>query len=183
MFRYNEKKHCFEFVREDEYMRDMREHFEMLKKTYGDVTAAFDPIKEILRNMDKSEAIKATLIDFDIDDEFEFKQSDFDESKNKSKKEALVESAMDRIDEILPGEHFRAIRGSIEQQIRRAYKQGYCDGIDDAPGEYDSYREGFIDGVAYCKQKTWQIRPEEGLEKQKMDADIFIDPKSDEGGR
>lgn len=159
------------------------------------MAAAFDPIKEILRNMNKSETIEVNFIDFDIDDEFEFKQSDFDESKNKkdrlveesmdrideilsdfdeykSPKDRCVESAMGSIDEILSGKHFRAIRDSIEMQIRQAYKQGYCDGIDDAPGVDDARKEGFRDGVTYCKQKIWQISPDEGLEKQKMEDSI-----------
>lgn len=168
MIRYNEKTKRFEFVSEEEYMQ---ERFEMLKKTYGDVACAFDPIKEIFRNMDKSEAIKATLVGFDIGDKFESKQSDFDEDRIKNKKEDLVESAMGSIDEIL-SKHLRSSRGSIEQQIRRAYKQGYCDGIDDAPGEDDVYEKGFRDGVNYCKNKVWQISPDEGLEKQKMEDSI-----------
>lgn len=166
MIRYNEKTKRFEFVSEEEYMQ---ERFEKLKKTYGDVTAAFDPIKEILRNMDESETAEVNFINFDIDDEFEFKQSDFDEDK--SKKETLVESAMVSVDEIL-SKHFRSIKGSIEQQIRRAYKRGYYDGIDDAPGEDDVYKKGFRDGVTYCKGKVWKISPDKGLEKQKMEDSI-----------
>lgn len=57
-------------------------------------------------------------------------------------------------------------------QIRRAYKQGYCDGIDDAQGEDDAYKKGFRDGVAYCKNMTWQISPDKGLEKMKMEGTI-----------
>ena len=109
-------------------------------------------------------------IEFAMEDTFEFKQSDFDE--NKSKKDRCVEKSMDRIDEILSGNHFRAIRGAIEQQIRRAYKQGYCDGIDDAPGEDDAYEKGFRDGVTYCKGKVFKISPDKGLETMKMEDSI-----------
>lgn len=108
-------------------------------------------------------------IEFAMEDTFEFKQSDFDEDKIKNKKEALVESAMDAVDEILSGKHFRAIRDSIEQQIRRAYKQGYCDGIDDAPGEDDAYEKGFRDGVTYCKNEVLQISSDKGLEMMKTE--------------
>lgn len=158
MIRYNEKTNRFEFVSAEEIRKEFLDN--ILERGSKKTIAPDEPIR----------------IEFEMEDTFEFKQSDFDEnkSKNKNKKEALVESAMGSVDEIL-SRHFRTIRGAIEQQIRRAYRQGYCDGIDDAPdapGEYDSYREGFIDGVAYCKKKTWQIRPEEGLVRQKMEDSI-----------
>ena len=109
-------------------------------------------------------------IEFEMEDTFEFKQSDFNEVKDK--KDRCVEESMASIDEILSGKHFRAIRGSIEQQIRRAYKQGYCDGIDDAPGEDDAYEKGFRDGVTYCKGTVWKISPDKGLETMKMEGTI-----------
>ena len=155
MIRYNEKEHRFEYISPEELKKEFLDN--ILERGSKKTTVPDEPIR----------------IEFEMEDTFEFKQSDFDE--NKSKKDRCVEESMDRIDEILSGKHFRSIRGAIEQQIRRAYKQGYCDGIDDAPdapGEYDSYREGFIDGVAYCKKKTWQIRPEEGLVRQKMEDSI-----------
>lgn len=151
MIRYNEKKHCFEFVSVEEYMQERSDSLE----------------REFKKTINPDEPIR---IEFDMGDTFEFKQSDFDEDK--SKKDRCVESAMDSIDEILSGRHFRAIRASIEQQIRRAYKQGYCDGIDDAPGEDDAYEKGFRDGVTYCKGKVWKISPDKGLETMKMEDSI-----------
>lgn len=142
MFKYNKKTNRFEFVSAEEYERE-------LKKTIN----PDEPIR----------------IEFDMDDAFEFKQSDFDEDK--SKKDRCVESVMGSVDEIL-SRHFRTIRVSIEQQIRRAYKQGYCDGIDDAPGEDDAYEKGFRDGVTYCKGKVFKISPDKGLETMKMEDSI-----------
>ena len=151
MIRYNEKKDCFEFVSEEEYMQ---ERFDSLER-------------EFKKTIDPDEPIR---IEFDMGDTFEFKQSDFDE--NKSKKERCVEESMGSIDEILSGNHFRAIRGAIEQQIRRAYKQGYCDSIDDALGEDDAYEKGFRDGVVYCKSEVWKISSDKGMETMKTEDSI-----------
>lgn len=116
MIRYNAEKHCFENVSTAEYEK---EFFENLKKTYGDVATAFDPIKQIRRNMDKSETSEVNFINFDIDDQFEFKQSDFDE------KETLVESAMDRIFKFQESRYSEKFGMVVEQQLRRAWNKGY----------------------------------------------------------
>lgn len=122
MIRYNEKKHCFEVVSTAEYEKEL---FENLKKTYGDLAIAFDPIKEICRNIDKSETSEVNIIDFDIDDQFEFKQSDFNEDKIKNKKEALVESAMDHIFKFQESRYSEKFGMVVEQQLRRAWNKGY----------------------------------------------------------
>lgn len=122
MIRYNTEKHCFEVVSTAEYEKEL---FENLKKTYGDVSTAFDPIKEIRINIDKSETNEANFIDFGIDDQFEFKQSDFDEDKNKDRKEALVESAMDHIFKFQESRYSEKFGMVVEQQLRRAWNKGY----------------------------------------------------------
>lgn len=152
MFKYNKKTNRFEFVSAEEYEK------ELLNNSLE---------RELKKAIDPDEPIR---IEFKMEDSFEVKQSDFDEDK--SKKDRCVEESMARIDEILSGKHFRAIRGAIEQQIRRAYKQGYCDGIDDAPGEDDAYEKGFRDGVTYCKGTVWKISADKGMETMKMEDSI-----------
>lgn len=154
MIRYNEKKHCFEIVSAEEYMQE----------------CFFDDLeKEIKKTISLDEPIR---IKFKVEDAFKVKQGDFGESKARDKKDRYVESAMGRICEFQESRYAEKFGMLIEQELQQAYKQGYCDGIDDAPGEDDAYEKGFRDGVTYCKGKVWKISPDKGLETMKMEDSI-----------